>query len=88
MKIKLPDPIMAIDGEVELQLTPMEAKLLVLLINNQGILMTHERLAYELWGEADEYLSKEMTRPLCSRLRKKIGAGRIETIWGRGYIYP
>ena len=58
-----------------------------LLIANQGKVMTHVEIAVELWGETDRRVAAEMTRPLCARLRRKIGQERIATVHGRGYMY-
>lgn len=87
MRIKLPDQIIAYNDLIEIRLTTMEANLLELLIKNQGIVMTHVEIAIELWGETNPRVAPEMTRPLCSRLRKKIGQEKIATLHGRGYIY-
>ena len=87
MQIRLPDPIVALDGIIEISLTRMEGELLKLLIANQGKVMTHVEIAVKLWGETDRFTAAGMTRPLCAKLRRKIGQERIATVHSRGYIY-
>lgn len=85
--MKLPDPITVIDDHIEIKLTPRESELFKLLVDNQGKLMTYGRLNFELWNEPDEHYASEMLAPLCKKLRDKIGAERVVTVRGRGYIY-
>lgn len=77
-----------IDVQLQLLLTPTEYKLLKLLKDNSGRVMTHLEIANKMWGEVDELSAADMTRPLCARVRKKMDdPTRIETVRGRGYVY-
>ena len=87
MDIYLPPPITTDETKVEMSLTPMESKFLALLVRNQGRIVTHKQIAFEVIGEPNELLAPDCSRPLCSRLRKKIGSDKIATVRGRGYIY-
>jgi DNA-binding response OmpR family regulator len=71
------------DGE-ELSLTPTEYRLLLMLAENAGIVLSRERLLEEVWG----YVWAGDTRLVdmhVRRLRGKIGHDAIETVRGAGY---
>jgi DNA-binding response OmpR family regulator len=71
------------DGE-ELSLTPTEYRLLLMLAENAGIVLSRERLLEEVWG----YVWAGDTRLVdmhVRRLRGKIGHEAIETVRGAGY---
>mgnify|MGYP001063179981 CR=1 FL=1 len=72
--------------DVELQLTPLEFKLLVTLLQRRGRVQTRDRLLEDVW----EYSADVTTRTVdthVKRLREKLGdAGSvIETVRGIGY---
>lgn len=83
----MPDLIDVIDEHLETKLSRMEFKLFTYFLDNQGELVTYTKIAFALWGETDDYYGRNMSRELIFRLRKKIGAERIVTVRGRGYIY-
>ncbi len=66
-------------------LTPKEFDLLVLLVENRGIVMTREQLLERVWGYT--FLGDSRTIDVHIRqLRRKLGAAcQIETVWGTGY---
>ncbi|HET6847379.1 MAG TPA: response regulator transcription factor [Gaiellales bacterium] len=71
------------DGE-EISLTPTEYRLLLMLAENAGIVLSRERLLEEVWG----YVWAGDTRLVdmhVRRLRGKIGHEAIETVRGAGY---
>ncbi len=71
------------DGE-EVSLTPTEYRLLLMLAENAGIVLSRERLLEEVWG----YVWAGDTRLVdmhVRRLRGKIGHEAIETVRGAGY---
>lgn len=72
----------------EIILTPMEFKLLVILIQRQGRVQTRDRLLSDVWDiNADVYTRTVDTH--IKRLREKLGrTGRlIETVRGLGYRF-
>jgi DNA-binding response OmpR family regulator len=73
-----------VDGE-PIALTPKEFDLLVLLVENRGIVMTREQLLERVWGYT--FLGDSRTIDVHIRqLRRKLGdACQIETVWGTGY---
>jgi len=75
-------------GNKEAALTPMEFKLLLILIQRQGRVQTRERLLSDVWDIAADVTTRTIDTHI-KRLRKKIGPmGRhIETVRGIGYRF-
>jgi DNA-binding response OmpR family regulator len=65
-------------------LTTMESKLLTCLACRRGRETSYGELWREVWGGAG-LLDKGLVQRTVSNLRGKVGKGRIECIWGRGY---
>jgi two-component system KDP operon response regulator KdpE len=61
-------------GEDEVQLTPTEYNLLKVLVIHAGKLLTHRRLAREVWGGAHYEDSQHLLRVNISNLRRKLEA--------------
>jgi two-component system phosphate regulon response regulator PhoB len=70
----------------KLHLTPSEFKLLGALVQNQGVVLTRERLIENIQGEGINVVGRTIDTHVFG-LRKKLGAwgDRIETIRGIGY---
>ena len=80
-------------GTVRVTLTPTEGKLLKVLIENTGSVMTHRDLVFLVQGyETTDWEAPEVLRPLISRLRRKLspfpnGEKWISNIRGTGYVF-
>lgn len=77
-------------NNVELTLSALEYRLLLLFLSNQGIVLTRSRLLDELWDMAGEFVNDNTLTVYIKRLRKKIEADPahpeyIKTIRGLGY---
>lgn len=72
------------DGEGIL-LTPTEFQLLSVLIRNGGRVLTRRQLLQSIWDDAGVYIEDNTLSVHISRLREKIGEGRIATVRGVGY---
>ena len=72
----------------EIDLTPKEYDLLVLLTSHPGWVFKREVLLQQIWGDDYEGFDRTIDNHI-TRLRKKLGrAGeKIETIWGVGYRF-
>ncbi|MBN2793931.1 MAG: response regulator transcription factor [Clostridia bacterium] len=73
-------------NDEELELTPLEYKLLMYFVNNRNMALTREQILNGVWGY--DYFGNERTVDThVKRLRKKIGetGDRIKTIRGIGY---
>ncbi len=98
--IALPDGVM-VDlarreiwrGNDRVTLTPTEGKLLKVLIENKGRVMTHRDLVFLVQGyEITDWEAPEVLRPLVSRLRRKLsrfpdGEKWIANVRGTGYVF-
>ncbi len=73
-------------GQREVELTPMEFKLLATLMERRGRVQTREILLNDVWGMDAEVYSRTVDTHI-KRLREKLGkAGKmIETVVGVGY---
>ncbi|MFJ2618380.1 response regulator transcription factor [Glutamicibacter sp. NPDC087344] len=70
--------------EREIHLTPTEMKILLMLSEDPGVVVPRNNILTEVWGytwEADHRVIDVHVQ----RLRRKIGAFRIETVRGFGY---
>lgn len=75
---------------LEIVLSALEYRLLLLFLNNQGILLTRTRLLEELWDIAGEFVNDNTLTVYIKRLREKIEDNPqnplyIKTIRGMGY---
>lgn len=80
-------------GETKVQLTPTEGKLMKILIENQGRVLSHRELVLLVQGyTTTDWEAPEILRPLVSRLRRKLaifegGADWISNVRGTGYVF-
>jgi DNA-binding response OmpR family regulator len=80
-------------GNDRVTLTPTEGKLLQVLIENKGRVMSHRDLVFLVQGyEISDWEAPEVLRPLISRLRRKLssfpdGEKWISNIRGTGYVF-
>ncbi len=77
-------------NNVELTLSALEYRLLLLFLSNQSIVLTRSRLLDELWDMAGEFVNDNTLTVYIKRLRDKIEKDPahpeiIETVRGRGY---
>ena len=77
-------------NNMELTLSALEYRLLLLFLSNQGIVLTRSRLLDELWDMAGEFVNDNTLTDYIKRLREKIEADPahpeyIKTIRGLGY---
>ncbi|MBV9615770.1 MAG: response regulator transcription factor [Ktedonobacteraceae bacterium] len=74
-----------VDGQ-EVDLTPKEYELLVLLASHPGWVFKREVLLQQAWGDSYEGFDRTIDNHV-TRLRRKLGqvGEKIETVWGVGY---
>ena len=73
-------------------LTPTEAKLIKIFLDNRGQVLTHRELVFMVQGyDVADWEAPEVLRPLVSRLRRKLetfgGAKWIANVRGTGYVF-
>lgn len=87
LHIHLAERSVRLDGQ-EIDLTPKEYDLLVLLASHPGWVFKREILLQQVWGDDYEGFDRTIDNHI-TRLRKKLGpAGeKIETVWSVGYRF-
>ena len=80
-------------GDFKVQLTPTEGKLMKVLLENQGKVLSHRELVLMVQGyKTSDWEAPEILRPLVSRLRRKLsnfegGKHWIVNVRGTGYVF-
>lgn len=77
-------------GDRELIFSRTEQRLLQLLVENQGIILTRDCLIDRLWSDGAEYVDENALSVAVNRLRGKLeedGSGHLQTIYGKGYLW-
>ena len=87
LSIAFAERLVRLAGE-EIDLTPKEYDLLVLLASHPGWVFKREVLLQQVWGDSYEGFDRTIDNHV-TRLRKKLGAlgEKIETVWGVGYRF-
>ncbi|MFH0771324.1 MAG: response regulator transcription factor [Candidatus Omnitrophota bacterium] len=82
------DKYKVLSGKKEIELTPMEFKLLVALAQRRGRLQLRERLLSDVWGLTSEVDTRTIDTHI-KRLREKLGkfGALIRTVRGLGYKF-
>ena len=75
--------IVSQNGE-PIQLTSKEYDLLLYFVNNSGMAFSREQILNQIWGD-NYYGSDRVVDDLLRRLRQKLPALNVETIYGYGY---
>ena len=78
--------------EEKLVLSPNEQKLLRLLVENKGRLLTREALIDRLWSDGGEFVDENALSVTINRLRSKLESKGekvtyIQTVYGQGYMW-
>lgn len=79
-------------GGNEIALSVNEQRLLRLLVENKGRLLTRDMLVDRIWSGSGEYVDENALSVAVNRLRgklenKKDGVSYIQTVYGQGYIW-
>ncbi len=87
LHIYLNERSIRLDGQ-ELDLTPKEYDLLVLLASHPGWVFKREVLLQQIWGDDYDGFDRTIDNHV-TRLRKKLGpmGEKIDTVWGVGYRF-
>lgn len=84
MCVNLDSKIVTVSGR-QVPMTTKEFQMMELLALRQGMTISKEMFLNHLYGGMDEPELKIIDVFIC-KLRKKLPAGAIETVWGRGYL--
>lgn len=69
----------------QLELTALEYKLLSLLMQNAGKVVTRERIFEKIWDVSGNFVNDNTLTVYIKRIRKKLDADIIKTVKGMGY---
>ncbi len=69
------------------ELSKTEQRLLRLFVNNRGITLSRDMLIDRIWSEGAEFVEENALSVAVSRLRAKLGAAPIKTVYGIGYVW-
>lgn len=84
------DNYTAYAGEKRISFTPTEYKLLQILIQNSGSVLTRRMLLEKLWDNKNNFVDEHALTVNINRIRGKIEEGNrryIKTVYGIGYIW-
>ncbi len=74
--------------EREVQLSKTEQKLLRLLVENRGNVMSRDTLVDRIWTDGADFVEENALSVTVKRLRDKLGAqAYIKTVYGIGYMW-
>ena len=75
-------------SDIKVELSKTEQKLLYLLIENRGIVMSRSNLVDRIWTDGAEYVDENALSVTVKRLRDKLDAQKyIKTVYGVGYSW-
>lgn len=77
-------------GEEEIVLSKTEMKLLQILVENQNIILSREKLIDRIWTDGAEFVDENALSVAVGRLRSKLnedGEGHLQTVYGKGYVW-
>ena len=67
------------------ELTALEYKILLMLMQNKGSIVTREAILDRIWDLAGKYVNDNTLTVYIGKLRNKLGQDSIKTIKGIGY---
>ena len=69
----------------QIELTALEYKLLLMLMQNKGSIVTRDAILDRIWDLAGKYVNDNTLTVYISKLRNKLGQDTIRTVKGIGY---
>lgn len=86
------DRLLFMKGNEKLSLSSNEQKLLRILVEHKGRLLTREVLIDRIWSDEGEYVDENALSVMINRLRSKLESKKdkvtyIRTVYGQGYMW-
>ena len=72
-------------GGIPVELTALEYKLLLMLMQNKGSIVTRETIIDRIWDLAGKYVNDNTLTVYIGKLRAKLGQDAVRTVKGIGY---
>lgn len=74
-------------GNMQVELSKTEQKLLRLLVSNIGITLSREMLMDRIWTDGAEFVEENALSVTMKRLREKLPGIPVKTVYGIGYVW-
>ena len=74
-------------GNIQVELSKTEQKLLRLLVSNAGITISREKLMDRIWTDGTEFVEENALSVTMKRLREKLPGIPVKTVYGIGYVW-
>ena len=74
-------------GNIQVELSKTEQKLLRLLVSNAGITISREKLMDRIWTDGAEFVEENALSVTMKRLREKLPGIPVKTVYGIGYVW-
>ena len=76
-----------LDGDMPVELSKTEQRLLKLFVQNMGQTLSRELLLQRIWSDGAEFVEENALSVTVKRLRQKLPDAPIRTVYGIGYVW-
>ena len=81
------DNMKFLDGDMPVELSKTEQRLLKLFVQNMGQTLSRDLLLQRIWSDGAEYVEENALSVTVKRLRQKLPDAPIKTVYGIGYVW-
>lgn len=81
------DHMKFLDGDMPVELSKTEQRLLKLFVQNMGQTLSRELLLQRIWSDGAEFVEENALSVTVKRLRQKLPDAPIRTVYGIGYVW-
>ena len=81
------DNMKFLDGDMLVELSKTEQRLLKLFVQNMGQTLSRDLLLQRIWSDGAEYVEENALSVTVKRLRQKLPDAPIKTVYGIGYVW-
>ena len=81
------DNMKFLDGDMPVELSKTEQRLLKLFVQNMGQTLSRDLLLQRIWSDGAEFVEENALSVTVKRLRQKLPDASIRTVYGIGYVW-
>ena len=81
------DDMKFLDGDMPVELSKTEQRLLKLFVQNMGQTLSRDLLLQRIWSDGAEFVEENALSVTVKRLRQKLPDAPIRTVYGIGYVW-
>lgn len=81
------DHMKFLDGDMPVELSKTEQRLLKLFVQNMGQTLSRDLLLQRIWSDGAEFVEENALSVTVKRLRQKLPDAPIRTVYGIGYVW-